>query len=97
LDGPITRGTQFFGDLDIGPWVMINAIQPGYISQTHSHDQDEVFYIIQGDLTIEGQVYGPNTLMFMEKGTVYSFTAGSDGVRFLRFSAVGVLRGSLTS
>ena len=97
LGGPITRGTQFFGDLDIGPWVMINALEAGFVSKTHSHDQDEVFYLIQGGLTIEEQAYGPGTLIFMEKGMVYTFTVGSDGVRFLRFSAVGVLRGSLAT
>ena len=83
LGGPITRGNQFFGDMEKGPWVMINSLHPGFVSKPHSHDQDELIYIVQGTMTMGSKECGPGTLVFMEKDTVYGFTAGDEGVRFL--------------
>jgi hypothetical protein len=86
LGGPIERGNQFFGDMELGPWVMINSLNAGFVSRTHSHGQDEVIYIIQGGLTTEdGEAHGVGTLIFMETGTEYGFTVGDEGVRFLNF------------
>ena len=80
---PIVRGSRFFGDMEMGPWVMINALHPGFVSQPHSHDQDEVIYVVEGMLTLDDQECGPGTLIFNEKDTVYGFTVGDQGVRFL--------------
>ena len=80
---PLVRGNQFFGDMEMGPWVMINSLHPGFESKPHSHAQDEVIYIIQGELSMGRQKCGPGTLIFMEKDTTYGFKVGDEGVRFL--------------
>ncbi len=82
---PIVRGNQFFGDMEQGPWVMINSLHPGFVSEPHSHAQDEVIYIVQGGLSMGKRTCGPGTLVFMEKDTVYGFKVGDEGVRFLNF------------
>jgi redox-sensitive bicupin YhaK (pirin superfamily) len=84
MGGPIERGNQFFGDMEQGPWVMINSLNAGFASRTHAHSQDEIIYIVQGSLTLEGgKACGAGTLIFMEKDTEYGFTVGNEGVRFL--------------
>ena len=81
--GPIPRATQLIGDLDEGPWVHIHCLEPNLVVSPHTHDQDEVAFIVEGELTIEGRKCGPGTVLFNEKDTEYGFTVGPNGVRFL--------------
>ena len=76
-------GSQLIGDLDKGPWVHIHSAEPNKVAPPHSHDQDEVIFIVEGSLTIGDQDRGPGTVIFVEKGTEYGFTVGGEGVRFL--------------
>ena len=77
---------QLFGDIETGPWVhIITMMEPGYTADVHCHSEDEVIYIVQGTMIMGSKRCGPGTLVFMEKGTVYGFTAGDEGVRFLNF------------
>ena len=74
--GPIPRATQLIGDLDKGPWVHIHCLEPNLVVSPHTHDQDEVAFIVEGELTIEGRKCGPGTVLFNEKDTEYGFTVG---------------------
>lgn len=85
---------QLIGDREKGPWVNIISLDPGRVAPPHSHSQDEVIYIVDGELTMGDRVCGPGTVLFIERDTEYGFVTGSEGVRFLnlrpgpaRFSA----------
>ena len=83
---PKKTGTQIIGDGEYGekaPWIVIASMEPYKLIPPHSHDQDEVIFIVEGSLTIGDQDRGPGTVIFVEKGTEYGFTVGGEGVRFL--------------
>ena len=82
-DGVLVTGSQFVGDLEAGPWVYINSMEPNSAVETHSHTVDEVIYIVEGSLTIGGRTCGPGMVLAIEKDTEYEFTTGQEGVRFL--------------
>ena len=77
------RGAQFIGDWEKGPWIHINSLPAGVKAQPHSHSQDEVIFILEGELAMGGRTCGPGTVVFMERDTQYGFTVGPRGVRFL--------------
>ena len=81
---PYEFGHQFLGDQEKGPWIIINSIEPGHAVPPHSHSEDEVILILGGELTLGGgKKCTAGTVIYMEKGTAYSFTVGPEGVRFL--------------
>ena len=83
-DGTIENGSQFIGDMEKGPWIHINSVKPNFGGgEPHSHDVDEVIYIVEGSLTIGDRTCGPGTVIAIEKDTEYDFTAGPEGLRFL--------------
>lgn len=81
--GPLTRAGQFIGDDKEGPWIHVNSLPAGTVFETHSHDQDEVAYIIEGELDLGDGARGPGTVIYVERHTEYGFTVGPKGVRFL--------------
>jgi len=83
VDGTLETGSQFIGDMEKGPWIYINSVEPNSAVETHSHTVDEVIYIVEGSLTIGDRTCGPGTVMAIEKDTEYEFTVGKEGVRFL--------------
>ena len=83
VDSALVTGSQFIGDMETGPWVYINSLEPNSAVETHSHTVDEVIYIVEGSLTIGDRTCGPGTVMAIEKDTVYEFTVGPEGLRFL--------------
>jgi uncharacterized cupin superfamily protein len=82
-EGHKNGGGQLVGDIEKGPWIHINWVPPGNYTPPHSHNQDEVMYIIEGGLTMGDRFCGPGTVVFIERGTDYDFTVGDQGVRFL--------------
>ncbi len=75
--------SQFVGDEENGPWIYILNLQPDAKVEPHAHSQDEVFMILEGDLTMNGQRCGPGTLISTTAHKEYAFDVGHDGVRFL--------------
>jgi quercetin dioxygenase-like cupin family protein len=51
----------------------------------HSHDEDEIILVVEGELHAGSHVIGPGGSMYVEGGTVYAFRAGPDGLRFFNF------------
>ena len=71
------------GDLEQGPWVHINWLPGGFVAPHHSHDQDEVIYILEGGFSMGRRRCGPGTVVFIEADTQYGFEVWDEGVRFL--------------
>jgi len=51
----------------------------------HSHDEDEIILVVEGQLHAGNHVIGPGGSMYVEGGTVYAFRAGPEGLRFFNF------------
>ena len=76
-------GGQLVGDLEKGPWVHVNWLPGGLVAPVHSHDYDEVMYILEGGFSMGRRRCGPGTVVFIEAHTQYGFEVWEEGVRFL--------------
>ncbi len=67
------------------PNVQFVEYDPGHNEKPHSHAEGEVFYVLDGELSIGSQVLRAGAGAFVPRDTVYGpLVAGSEGVRFLR-------------
>ena len=55
------------------------------VFNAHSHDEDEIILVVEGELRAGSHVVGAGGSMYVEGGTVYSFRAGPEGLRFFNF------------
>jgi hypothetical protein len=55
------------------------------VFNAHSHDEDEIILVVEGELHAGSQVLGPGCSMYVTGGTVYAFRAGPEGLRFFNF------------
>jgi quercetin dioxygenase-like cupin family protein len=60
---------------------------PGESIDVHAHDESEIIYILDGSLDLGAQHVGRGSSVAIPGRTLYGFTAGADGVRFLNFRA----------
>ncbi len=89
------RGTRihikFLGERGTGPWVLWTRYEPNHIQPAHSHDEDEVIYVMEGQVRVGETLCGPGTAIFVEKNTRYGpLVAGPLGVVFLRATPEGL-------
>ncbi|OLP18814.1 anti-sigma factor [Leptolyngbya sp. 'hensonii'] len=61
--------------------VAVLKAEPGVTYPLHRHAGVEEIYMLEGDLTIEGQVYGPGDYIRSEKGSIHG-PATSQGCMF---------------
>lgn len=53
--------------------------------RVHSHDQDEIIYILTGEMRIGARKLGPGATLTVPGGVFYGFHAGPEGLRILNF------------
>ena len=53
----------------------------------HSHTEDEIIFVIGGEIRLGSKLYGPGTALAIAADTLYGFTAGPDGLSFVNFRA----------
>jgi hypothetical protein len=53
----------------------------------HSHSEDEIIFVIAGDIRLGTRLYGPGTALAIAADTLYSFTPGPKGLSFINFRA----------
>ena len=58
-------------------------IPPKFDAPVHRHDHAEVFMVLAGGCTFNGEPMGPFDLTVVEANEPYGFTAGDVGVQFL--------------
>lgn len=61
--------------------------EPNTVARPHAHAIDEVIVVVEGSLSFGNRVLVPGSSVLIPSETLYSFTAGPDGVRFLNFRA----------
>jgi quercetin dioxygenase-like cupin family protein len=53
----------------------------------HAHDEDEIIYVVDGELRLGSYVLQPGASVYIPGNTLYSLRAGPAGLRFLNFRA----------
>lgn len=53
----------------------------------HSHSEDEIIFVIDGEIRLGNRLCGPGTALAIAADTLYSFTAGPQGLSFVNFRA----------
>ena len=68
-----------------GPWLSVIEREAGRHVGPHSHDQDEIVFIMEGGFTLEGDDHfcGPGTILSFPRNIKYGFTVGDGGVKWL--------------
>lgn len=55
--------------------------------ELHCHDEDEIMYVLSGEMRIGSRTVGAGASIYIAGGVFYGFTAGPEGVHFLNFRA----------
>jgi hypothetical protein len=53
----------------------------------HSHTEDEIIFVTDGQIRLGSRMCGPGTALAIAANTLYAFTAGPTGLRFVNFRA----------
>jgi redox-sensitive bicupin YhaK (pirin superfamily) len=62
-------------------------LEPGLEVTTHAHADDEIVYVVEGELHFGRRVCGAGSSFFIPGKTLYGFRAGPQGCRYLNFRA----------
>ena len=79
-DGP---GRKFLAQGEGGFYTQVVRIPPEFDAPVHRHDHAEVFMVLTGDCTFNGEPMAAFDLTVVEANEPYGFVAGRDGVQFL--------------
>lgn len=78
------RTKPYFEPVDTGMMLRVVEYAPGWVVEAHSHAAAEMVYILNGDVTIGADRFGPGDAIQIEPNTVYGpLRAGPQGVRFV--------------
>ena len=67
------------------PQMIEVTVPPGITIPSHAHEEPEIIYVTEGELRFGSQALPARSSVFVPGNTLYSFTAGPDGARFLNF------------
>jgi hypothetical protein len=60
--------------------VVYTRYDPGLVIEKHSHLANEVLFVLEGELIVDGRVCAPGTALVLEKGTPFGpLVAGPEG------------------
>ena len=76
-------GRKFLIDGDGGFYVQAVRIPADFTAPAHSHSHPEVFMVVAGECTFNGEPMTALDCTVVEAGTDYTFTAGPRGVTFM--------------
>lgn len=68
---------------DSGFYTQVVEMPPDFDAPAHSHSQAEVFIVLEGSCTMNGETMGRYDTTVIPEGGVYGFKAGPGGLRFL--------------
>ena len=85
--GPAQWGVRtrpYFEPRETGMMLRVVEYAPHWVVEAHSHAAAEVIYILDGEVGIGEERYGPGDAIHIEPNTVYGpLRAGARGVRFV--------------
>jgi quercetin dioxygenase-like cupin family protein len=62
-------------------------VPPGHVVESHAHDEDEIVYVLEGEMILGARVLKAGSSAMIPGKTLYGFSAGADGLVFLNFRA----------
>jgi mannose-6-phosphate isomerase-like protein (cupin superfamily) len=62
-------------------------VQPDEVIEAHAHANDEIIWVLEGELKLGARVLGPGESVYIPGWTLYGLQAGPAGLRFLNFRA----------
>lgn len=74
---------RFLAQGEGGFYTQVVRMPPGFDAPVHSHDHSEVFVVLEGSCTFDGEPLTRFDLAVVEADQPYGFTAGPDGLSFL--------------
>jgi quercetin dioxygenase-like cupin family protein len=80
---PDAPGRKFLAQGDGGFYTQVVRIPPRFDAPVHRHDHAEVFMVLAGSCTFNGEPMSRFDLTVVEADEPYGFVAGDDGVQFL--------------
>lgn len=60
---------------------------PGAEAVVHKHDDDEIIYVVRGEMHFGNKVLKAGSSVYIPGNTFYGFTAGPNGLRIVNFRA----------
>jgi hypothetical protein len=63
----------------------VQRAEGGVRARSHTHSQDELMFVLEGNLIVSGSAYGPGTCVAIPAFHRYSTTTGPDGFAFLNY------------
>jgi hypothetical protein len=60
-------------------------VDPYVVVKSHAHAEDEIIAVVEGELHLGAKICRVGSSIFVRGNTLYGFTAGPHGVRFLNF------------
>jgi quercetin dioxygenase-like cupin family protein len=85
IDGPYpnTRMKAFPSDPESGTYTIMIDMPPGAVLERHDEPLNEVFYVLEGNLNIEGAPYGVGSYLFTPAGATHGPFESPDGCLIL--------------
>jgi hypothetical protein len=97
--GAVPRSLDFHGDRRAGGALFADAACPtcemwlhetilhpgGHDTPVHSHSEDEVIVVLDGEIVLGRRGYGPGTAIAIARETLYGFRSGEQGLVFINF------------
>jgi quercetin dioxygenase-like cupin family protein len=81
--GKLGAGRKFLTQGDSGFYAQVVRIPPGFTAPPHSHSHAEIFMVLSGTCTMNGEAMTERDMTVVPANSSYGFTAGADGVEFL--------------
>lgn len=75
------------GDAD-SPQLVELRYEPDAEIRVHSHDEDEIIYVLSGEMRINNRKLGPGATLTVPGGVFYGFRAGPEGLRRWRMPSL---------
>lgn len=57
----------------------------GAVTENHAHEQDEIIYVVSGEMQMGKRVLRAGDSVFIAGGSVYGFTVGAEGLHLINF------------
>ncbi len=67
------------------PQLFESQMPPHTLAPIHSHTEDEIIYILDGEMVMGTQTLGKGASVFVAANAKYSFKSGPNGLKFLNF------------
>lgn len=74
------------------PQLLEGRYLPGLEVGPRAHEFDEIVYVVEGEMIVDGCTLGPGSSLFAAANTPYGFTVGQQGLRFVNFRPVATSR-----